>query len=73
MNYLIIEYIPERGEELCAGSEAFDSYAEALNWLVEYNNLLTNDYLVEPIVNGHFFYRPEQPEADRRAVWIEAT
>ncbi len=73
-NYLIIEYVPKHGEKLCAGTEAFDSYAEALNWLVTYNNLLAQKdyYEVEAIVNGHFFYRPERPEADSRAVWIEA-
>ncbi len=70
-NYLVVEYIPNVGETLCAGGEPFDCYAEALNWLVEYNNLLTEDYDVDLITNGHFFYRPAHPESNSRAVWIE--
>ncbi len=75
-NYLIIETDPERGtEELVAGNEAFDSYSEALNWLVTYNNLLAGEdsYIVDPIVNGHFFYhRLTKNFSPSRAVWIEA-
>ncbi len=75
-NYLVVEYIPNVGETLCAGSEPFDCYAEALNWLVDYNNLLAEEksYDVEPVSsNGHFFYRPARPAGDdpSRAVWIE--
>ena len=74
-NYLVVEYIPNAGETLCAGGQPFDCYAEALNWLVDYNNVLAENsrYDVEAIVNGHFFYRIDRPAEDgpSRAVWIE--
>ncbi len=70
-NYLIVECFPGEGQVLHYGGEPFDSYAEALNWLVKYNNELTTDYDVDPIVNGHFFYRLRAVESDSRAVWIE--
>ncbi len=61
--YVIIEntpgYLPENDDPL-----TFDSYAEALNHLVEYNKELSEEfdpdgfptYEVYPIVNGWFKY-----------------
>ncbi len=56
---------------MIAGNEAFDSYSSALAWLVEYNNLLAEDYEVEPIVNGHFFYNKLGDLTPTRSVWLE--
>ncbi len=71
-NYLIVECFPGEGQVLHYGGEPFDSYAEALNSLVSYSDSLADDYDVDPIVNGHFFYRLRAVESDSRAVWIEA-